>query len=235
MSRIEFIRAEERKYHEEFYKDHRLFKEGSWLYKPVKTVVDLLPLLERKTSPRVLDLGCGVGRNSIPIAVRLKSNHGSVVCVDLLKTALEQLHEYAVEFGVEDAIETQCFDISDLDIEPGAYDFIVAVSSLEHVSSESVLEQVLANMVRGTKLGGLNCLVINSSVEEICTDSSNALEPQFEVNLQTEELLRKLQTAYQGWDELEVCVKPLSFQITRNRGPVELRTSAITYVVQRRG
>jgi hypothetical protein len=41
-NRIKFIRNEERKYHEACYDNYKLFEEGSWLSKPVKTVMDTL-------------------------------------------------------------------------------------------------------------------------------------------------------------------------------------------------
>lgn len=81
MSRIEFIRNEEKKYHDYCYDKYKLFEEGSWLHKPVKTVTDLLHLFDGKENVKVLDLGCGVGRNSIPKAEVIKSKNGKVVCV----------------------------------------------------------------------------------------------------------------------------------------------------------
>lgn len=57
MRRLELIRNEEKKYHDFCYENYKLFEKGSWLYKPVKTVMDLLPLFEDKTNLKVLDLG----------------------------------------------------------------------------------------------------------------------------------------------------------------------------------
>ncbi|MFV8826277.1 hypothetical protein [Alkalihalobacterium sp. APHAB7] len=36
---IDYIRKEEARYHNEFYKKNRLFEKGSWLYKPVPNVI----------------------------------------------------------------------------------------------------------------------------------------------------------------------------------------------------
>jgi len=83
MDWISQIRTEEKKYHDYCYDNYTLFEAGSWLHKPVKTVIDLLPMLEGKEEVKVLDLGCGVGRNSIPIAEKMKKSGGKVVCVDL--------------------------------------------------------------------------------------------------------------------------------------------------------
>lgn len=42
MDRIALIREEERNYHEPIYRSNPLFAEGTWLHKPVKTVMDLM-------------------------------------------------------------------------------------------------------------------------------------------------------------------------------------------------
>jgi 2-polyprenyl-3-methyl-5-hydroxy-6-metoxy-1,4-benzoquinol methylase len=64
MNKIDYIREEEKKYHEHCYDNYKLFEEGSWLHKPVKTVMDLFTYFDGKPELRVLDLGCGIGRNS---------------------------------------------------------------------------------------------------------------------------------------------------------------------------
>ncbi|MEJ9319200.1 class I SAM-dependent methyltransferase, partial [Halalkalibacterium halodurans] len=159
MSRIEFIRKEEKKYHDFCYENYKLFEEGSWLYKPVKTVIELLPILDERTSPKVLDLGSGVGRNSIPIAKEIKNKNGKVICVDLLDSALDKLKLYSKEYEVEEVIETMKADIGHYDIAKNEYDLIVAVSTLEHVESENVFEKVIKKMASGTKNEGINCII----------------------------------------------------------------------------
>lgn len=66
--RLAKIRESERKSHEALYSGEELYKEGSWLKKPIKTVLDLLPLFREYDELKVLDLGCGVGRNAIAVA-----------------------------------------------------------------------------------------------------------------------------------------------------------------------
>lgn len=63
------IRKAERESHLAAYDAFPLYAPGSWLAKPVKTVLDLLPRFAGYSSLRALDLGCGVGRNSIPAAL----------------------------------------------------------------------------------------------------------------------------------------------------------------------
>ena len=233
MKKIEFIRNEEKKYHDFCYSRYSLFEEGSWLAKPVKSVLDLMTCFEGQNHVNVLDLGCGVGRNSIPIAEKLKDQSGKVVCVDLLDSAIEKLNHYSCEFGVEAIIETEKADIGFYRIPPNEYDFIVAVSSLEHVESEEVLEQVLERIERGTKPGGLVCLIINTDVQEMDRLTHVHMDALMEVNLSTESMFTKLHDIFQNWRVLTELVKPLEYEITRNQRTILLKTHAITFVAKK--
>ncbi|MEF3309843.1 class I SAM-dependent methyltransferase [Paenibacillus sp. GYB004] len=92
-----------------------MFKPGSWLHKPVRAVMETMALVTSSDGPKtVLNLGCGVGRNSIPIASRLQGRGGKVVCVDILQSALDKLHEYGEQYGVRSSLDTRLLDIGDL-------------------------------------------------------------------------------------------------------------------------
>lgn len=45
-----------------------------------------------------------------------------------------------------------------------------------------------------TKNGGINCLIINSNIQEIDLKTNEELEALIEINLSTEELIRLLKT-----------------------------------------
>ncbi|XEC93807.1 class I SAM-dependent methyltransferase [Paenibacillus tarimensis] len=234
MNRIDYIREEEKKYHETCFDNYNLFEKGSWLHKPVKTVMDLLSLFEGKEEIRILDLGSGVGRNSIPVAEQLKGRKGQVVCVDLLETALSKLKAYSKEYGVEDYIKTIGCDIGEYDICPNHYDMIVAVSTLEHVRSKDILESVLARMADGTKLNGVNCIIMNTNVKETDLMTGQKLDALIEVNMSTEQSRDILHQAYAGWDILKSLVKPLEFEIQRDGKPVLLKTDCVTLVTRKK-
>lgn len=232
MSRLDLIRNEEKKYHDYCYENYKLFEEGSWLYKPVKTVIELLPLFNDKENIRVLDLGSGVGRNSIPIAQQIKDKNGRVVCVDLLDSALDKLKRYSEEYEVQEVIKTQKADIGHYKIKRDEYDLIVAVSTLEHVESENILKNVIRQMAVGTKKNGINCIIVNSEVEEIDLESSRKLDVMMEINCKTEDMINRLDRIYAGWKVLNKLVKPLEYKIVRDEIDVLLKTNAITYVVR---
>ncbi|HDR7998491.1 TPA: class I SAM-dependent methyltransferase, partial [Bacillus cereus] len=199
MNRIEYIRQEEKKYHDLCYEQYKLFEIGSWLYKPVKTVMDLMDHFEGQNNLQVLDLGSGIGRNSIPIAQIIKNYNGTVTCVDLLDSALTKLKIYSKEHDVFEAIKTEQAEIENYHIDSNAYDYIVAVSSLEHVKSKEDLKKVLHSMKQGTKNGGINCLIINSNIQEIVLKTNEELEALIEINLPTDEMIHLLKSIYKGW------------------------------------
>jgi len=234
MNRIAFIRAEEKKYHDLCYEQYQLFDPGSWLHKPVKTVIDLLEEYKDKDFLSVLDLGAGVGRNCIPIAESLKNRNGKVVCVDILESAINKLNEYSKQFGVEPFIEAKLSDIEQFIIERDKYDIIVAVSALEHVSSEKALTNKLNEMALGTKSDGTNCIIIGSNIREVGLESGLEFDPMFEVNLPTETMLELLDQQYAGWEIQKRFVKQLQYEIDRNGQPVILTTDCITFVVKKK-
>lgn len=233
MNRLQTIRSEERKYHDSCYDNYKLFEPGTWLHRPVKTVLELLPQFEDYDRLDVLDLGSGIGRNSIPIAEFMKGRSGRVVCVDLLESALDKLAEYATQYEVAAFIEPVLSDIDHYRIEPSAFDLIVAVSTLEHVSSKQALEQKLNEMAAGTRKNGINCIIIGSNIQETVVDTGEALDPMFEVNLTTEAMLQLLDRHYEGWEIQARLVKPLEYEIDRGGRSVRLTTDCITYVAKR--
>lgn len=228
-----YIRNAEKQYHGYCYDNYKLFEKGSWLHKPVKTVMEQLKLFDNMQNLSVLDLGSGVGRNSIPVAQKLEN--GEVLCVDFLDSAITRLNQYSREFGVENTIKTVKSDIGDFHIEEDRFDYIFAVSSLEHLESVDVFDHVLNQMAAGTKKNGMNCIIVNSNVEEMLMKTNEKLEALTEINLTTDDMLNRLKQVYRkGWKILSQLVKPLEYQIARDGEPVLLRTNAITYIVQKR-
>jgi 2-polyprenyl-3-methyl-5-hydroxy-6-metoxy-1,4-benzoquinol methylase len=233
LSRIEFIRNEEKKYHDYFYENYKLFEKGSWLHKPVQTVTDLLHLFDDRENITILDLGCGVGRNSIPIAEAIKHKNGKIICVDLLDSALLKLRQYSMEYKVEAVIQTEKANIDNYEIKSNEYDLIVAISSLEHVKSEEAFENIVHQMENGTQNNGINCIIVNSEVQEFDVENNEKLDALMEVNLSTEDMIKKLSSIYIGWEVLKTEVKPLEYSIKRNEKSILLKTNAITYVVRK--
>jgi 2-polyprenyl-3-methyl-5-hydroxy-6-metoxy-1,4-benzoquinol methylase len=208
LDRVAYIRSEEKKYHDFDYDNYNLFEPGSWLHRPVKIVIDLRDEYKDQEYLSVLDLGSGIGRNSVPIAESLKTRNGKVVCVDLLESAIDKLTSYSRKFGVEQYIVTRLSDIEHFRIEQDEYDIIISVP-LEHVSSESALEIKLKEMTLGTKTNGSNCIIIGSNIREVNLENGQELDPMFEVNISTERMMELLDHQYAGWEIKKRFVKQL--------------------------
>lgn len=230
---VESIREAERKSHEEVYSTAKLFEKGSWLQKPVKTVLDILPLFEEYETLNVLDLGCGVGRNSIPIAQAFQKAKCIIDCVDILEMAVDKLNFYSSEYGVSDRINGIVSSIDDFEIKKNGYDFILSVSSLEHINSENAFINKLYEICNGIKENGVVCLIVNSEVSETDKQSGKPLEPQFEVNLKTDKLVSLFQYVFNGWQVLKTTVVNQRYDIPRNDCIADLTTNVVTCVVRK--
>lgn len=231
--RINRIRESERKSHTEIYSDEKLYATDSWLKKPIKTVRDIVPLFEDYEALRVLDLGSGVGRNSIYVAEFFKDKNCVVECVDLLEIAIEKLHENAQERGVSASIRGIQKSIEEYAIAVNSYDFIMAVSALEHIDTEESFRMKLAEIRDGLREKGVVCLVMNSEVREQNRDTKETVDAQFEVNLTTEKLQEYLNEVFEGWSVLKSTVSAQEYDIPREGFVSRLSTNVVTFVARK--
>lgn len=233
MDRLRIIRQAEAKSHIEAYNNFPLYETGSWLSKPVQTVMELLPLLEKNQSFRALDLGCGVGRNSIPVAQHFCHTSCRVDCVDILAMAIEKLNENAREYGVSNAIQGIVASIDSYEIEPESYDFIMAISALEHVDSETGFVRKLEQIRNGLRAGGIACLIVNTDVREWDKTTGRERAAQFEVNLKTEKMQGIMKRIFSNWQTVKHTVAHQKYDVPREDGMVTLETDVVTYVIRK--
>jgi SAM-dependent methyltransferase len=90
-------------------------------------------------SPRILSLGCGGGALERDV---LRLNPGAVVtAIDFSPGAIALASERAREAGLN--VDYRIADLNEVQLEPRAYDFVLASSALHHVARlEHILEQV---------------------------------------------------------------------------------------------
>ncbi|MBR1972466.1 MAG: class I SAM-dependent methyltransferase [Oscillospiraceae bacterium] len=233
MKNILQIRESERKSHIAVYSSHRLYSPGSWLSKPVSTVLNLIPLFSDYKEIHVLDLGCGVGRNSIAVAKAFASISCQIDCVDILDTAIQMLAEYAKIHHVEEWIRGIVSSIEGFPIEKEHYDLILAVSALEHVDSLGSFLDILGQIRDGLRTGGVACLIINTDVVERRKSDGKLFPPQFEIVLQGEKLVRILGRYFNGCEILKQSVSHQNYDIPREYGVSEMDTNVVTYVIRK--
>jgi len=232
-SRIKKIRESEKLSHTKIYTDEELYHTDSWLRKPIKTVREIMELFFGYESFRALDLGCGVGRNSIYVAECFKSRKCLVDCVDLLDLAIEKLKDNAEAHGVLESINGIAGTIEDFEIAKGEYDLIMAVSALEHVESEERFLCTLGSIRDGVKENGVVCLVINSEVSECDSVTKEPLEAQFEVNLSADKVLAYVDEVFRGWKVIKRTVSRQEYDIPRETAVSRLSTKVVTFVAKR--
>lgn len=232
--RIERIRRAEAYSHREAYEKLRLFEPGSWLSKPVKTVVDLMPFFEGYECFRGLDLGCGVGRNCIPVLQAISAPDRAVDCVDILPMAIGELQKNAAQYGVEDSVRGIVCPVDRYEIPKDSYDLILGIAILEHLDSLETMERKLGEIRDGLRPGGIACFVINTSIEEHDSSTGRALDVQFEINLPSREMEQKLRKAFSGMEILRSSAVHYQYDTYRESGTVRLDTDVLTFAVRKR-
>ena len=231
--RLQKIRASEEKAHTKMYSHSKLYQGDSWLKKPIKTVQELIPLFSAYKKLRVLDLGCGVGRNCIEVASKYRQIDCRIDCVDILSLAIEKLNENAREQNISENICGIVSSIEEYTIPNNSYDLIMAISALEHVDSKESFVKKLSELREGICKKGIACLIINSNVREYDKITNEQVSAQFETNLPTEELQTILKGIFTGWTILKSTVRDQQYDIPREWGVSELKTRVVTFVARK--
>jgi ubiquinone/menaquinone biosynthesis C-methylase UbiE len=99
---------------------------------------------------KILDVGCGPGTDTIPVA-QIVGTRGLVVGVDHDLEMLREADQRAVQAGVSRWVRHHKADAHLLPFRAGAFDACRCERMLQHVADP---ERVLAEMVRVTKPGG---------------------------------------------------------------------------------
>ncbi len=233
---FEEARESEKTYHAHLYETEEILKPGSWLSEPIPAVMESLELvIARNPNPAVLDLGCGSGRNAIPIALRLQeAGEGRLTGTDLLQEAVSKLEENARKYGVEKEVEAVRCDVEKADYEPDAYDYVVACGCLEHVSSEDALGAVIGRLQQATRTGGIHCLAMNTGISERSAATGEELDAKIELNLPEDEASRLLRKAYADWNLLREERDDVAVEEEKYEEKTEFTARSVLMVFQKR-
>lgn len=224
-----------RQYHDEFFRKAKLFEKGTWI---AESEPILMRLVENqygsKSNIQILDLGCGVGRNAIPLAKIIGPNGGRVTCVDVLEIAIEKLTENADKYGVTEYIQSEVRGVEEFVIQPDYYDLIVAFSVLEHgVSSEQGFFKVIENIQKGTKMGGLNYLGITTNLQELDARTREELSKDIVYDTSYEKAKTDLEAVYAGWQVLTAEKSFYDEQYMKNGKMIIWQSDFLMFVVRK--
>ena len=107
-----------------------------------------------KEGMRVLDLGCGMGFFSLPMA-KMVGKSGRVICVDLQQGMIDELKKRASKAGLADSIEVRVCSKDSLKINDivGDIDFALAFAVVHEVPDGKIFfEQVQKTLKSGAKV-----------------------------------------------------------------------------------
>jgi len=174
-------------YHHRLYAEQGLYDEGSWLKEPAEEVMQALQLVPE--GAMVLDLGCGVGRHTIP-AAQCKNVRG-VIGVDCLPIAIDELRRNTRQFGVEDKVVPRLQRIENYPFPPGTFDFILAFSALAHLPGLESFENCLAEIHASMRKTGFALFCIMADVRRY-DDEGCPMRAGIEIPFESEELNRRI-------------------------------------------
>ena len=117
--------------------------------KPTKVLDSYLS--DSSTTGSALDLGCGEGRDTIPLLKR----GFSVTALDIAQAAIAKLlSRRDLTPEMKSALTTVVADVRYYDWPTEKYDWVLAVTLLDHLEIEHI-PSISRNMIRATREGGL--------------------------------------------------------------------------------
>jgi len=139
-----------------FYWDEFYDRGNDW-GRPRATILKVARELQQAFGTpeiRVLDLACGNGRYTIPLA----ELGARVDCVDFSRVAIDQLQARAARNHVLDLVRAQCEDVRRFIVVPFSYHLVLASGLFEYLE-EQELRAVIRRVQTGTVAGGINALI----------------------------------------------------------------------------
>ncbi len=193
-SALNAARERTRDYHEQYYGRHELYAPGSWLAQSDPRLPALAAGLTAES--RVLDLGCGVGRNTIELTKRCGAH---VTAVDILPSAIEKLTAYASRHGVSERVLAICSEMEEFALEADSFDLILAVSAIEHVGSMPTLRRLLSQIAGATRAGGRVLITTSTGRNVADAVTGEPVETKVETPLTATQAVELLEGVFRNW------------------------------------
>jgi ubiquinone/menaquinone biosynthesis C-methylase UbiE len=145
---------------------HHHQAHNTGLQQVVAAVVDAALTAAGPTLGAVVDLGCGSGQITLPLA----EHAGSVLAVDVSATMLDELRQRALKTPGGERVETRLCAIEQLRLPPASVDLVVSNYALHHLRDRDK-ETVLANARQWLRSGGV--LVVGDMMLGRGTDAAD--------------------------------------------------------------
>ncbi len=131
-------------------------REGKVFVQPHEAMPDILRVLKRQTTPRVLDLGCGNGRHVVYLA-----RHGcQVFGLDSSPEALALTRTWLAQEGL--AAELRLHSMTEpLPYPPEFFDAVLAIQVIHHAALATIRE-IVGEMGRVLKRQGFVCVTVST-------------------------------------------------------------------------
>lgn len=107
-----------------------------WWKKPAPEVLDFIRFLSPSEQPKVLDLGCGIGRHAIAFALA----GFSITATDTSATAIEHLNGWAKSLGL--SIETHVCDLFTENLPNEVFNVVLSYNVIYHGSRERFAQAI---------------------------------------------------------------------------------------------
>lgn len=150
---------------DEFYKE-----QGEVMIGPSKDMQWLIQIFQNHNVKKILDIGCGPGRNAIYLA-----KQGYILtAIDYSKFSLEILQKKAGNLPIKVMLES----VQNLPFEDNSFDAIICRHVLSYINQNNI-DKVMKEMHRVTKKNGIVYIKVLSSQHVLSNKTSDTLPEGF--------------------------------------------------------
>jgi len=223
-------RGETIRYHEELYANTSLGDADSWLARPHRLIFEALALMPDDRAVVAYDLGCGIGRHTIPLLEKLP--HGSEIhAIDLLDSAVEKLKQSAPASGAT-RLHARQGDLADVQLADGV-DLVFAFSAMEHLPDPEAIARLLEKIASALRPGGVAAFGIVADRYEV--DAAGERRPAFlESGITVQDAESLLADAFAGFEVIQERTHPASVVEERDGEEYTLSSTLLTWIGRRR-
>ncbi|MBU6450688.1 MAG: class I SAM-dependent methyltransferase [Cyanobacteria bacterium REEB67] len=239
---FEKARNETISYHKLYYSRHQLFEKDSWLAKPDSGLIQLLEkslIADYRRAGRndtlcLLDLGSGVGRNAVPMAMTLQKEElpAKLIAVDVLAESIDILTKNCTKYDVAEIIEPVVADNDEFIIEAASYDLIAAISVVEHCAGKVKVLKLLKAIAKGLKPGGFARIEMTTDRNVIDLKTKQAVPTYVETPLSESQVREMFTEAFAECQTISLEVFPYKEVLDKDDRKILWQSKQVSFSVR---